>query len=287
MIVCHKCSNNIYKEEDDGGYVCKFCDEKYPIINSVTYFDQSTSDKEYNFNEYQIEIDKIYNAERDHFWFKSRRNLILQVFNKFISKKDKIIEIGAGTGSIAMMLSNNDYDLSIGELHPSGIEYFLRDNNRKLPIYQFNIMNNPFKEHFDVVGLFDVLEHIKDDKLAIRHIYNMLKPNGKVVLTVPAHMWLWCEEDEVSNHFKRYELDNLKKMLISEGFTISYATHFFLSIIPLLYIRTKSKASNNIKINPIINLALSIASNIENKLLNFISFRMGGSIIMVGEKNNY
>ena len=92
----------------------------------------------------------------------------------------------------------------------------------------------------------------------------MLKPNGKVVLTVPAHMWLWCEEDEVSNHFKRYELDNLKKMLISEGFTISYATHFFLSIIPLLYIRTKSKASNNIKINPIINLALSIASNIEN-----------------------
>ena len=94
MIVCHKCSNNIYKEEDDGGYVCKFCDEKYPIINSVTYFDQSTSDKEYNFNEYQIEIDKIYNAERDHFWFKSRRNLILQVFNKFISKKDKILPVG-------------------------------------------------------------------------------------------------------------------------------------------------------------------------------------------------
>jgi SAM-dependent methyltransferase len=281
MLVCPKC-NNIFK--DANKYNCINCGVQYPIINNVPYFYFDITNDKYDFNEYKIEIDKIANAENKHFWFKSRRNLILQVFNKFISKKDKIIEIGAGTGSIAKMLSSNSYNLTIGELHPNGIEYALRNNINHIPIYQFNIMDNPFKNHFDTVGLFDVLEHIEDDRLAIQNIYNMLTTNGKVVLTVPAHMWLWCEEDEVSNHFKRYELDALKRLLVDNGFSITYATNFFTSIIPLLYLRTKSKSSDNIKINPIINYILLSISNIENKLLKFLSFKMGGSIIIVGQK---
>ena len=284
MIVCPKCKEEILKNVDK--YICKSCNKIYPIINNIPYFEEDIGNEEYNFNEYQVEIDKIANAEQNHFWFKSRRNLIQQVFNKFISKQDNIIEIGAGTGSIARMLKFNNYNMSIGEIHPNGIEYALKNNSQNLPIYQFNIMNNPFKNHFDVVGLFDVLEHIEDDKLAINNISKMLKGGGRIVLTVPAHMWLWCEEDEVSNHFRRYELDSLKKMLISEGFIIKYATHFFISIVPLLYLRTKSKSSDEITINPIVNFILSIVSNIENNILKFISSKIGGSIIIVAEKNN-
>jgi len=106
------------------------------------------------------------------------------------------------------------------------------------------------------------------------------------VLTVPAHMWLWCDEDEVSNHFKRYELNSLKKLLKDEGFAIKYATNFFISIVPLLYLRTKSKSSDEITINPIVNFILSAISNIENKILKFVSSKIGGSIIIVAEKNN-
>jgi len=94
---------------------------------------------------------------------------------RYKPKKDKIIEIGAGTGSIARMLNDKGYDLSIGEIHPNGIEYALKNNDKNLSIYQFNIMNNPFKNHFDVVGLFDVLEHIEDDQLAIKNISKMLR----------------------------------------------------------------------------------------------------------------
>jgi len=284
MLICYKCSNNIMREEEK--YICSSCKEEYPIIQNVPYFNKDINSQEYNFNEYAIEIDKIANAELEHFWFKSRRNLILQVFNKYISKKDKIIEIGAGTGSVARMLNENGYDLSIGEIHEHGIKYALKNNQAKLPIYQFDIMKNPFKNHFDVVGLFDVLEHIKDDELAIKYIYTMLRDNGKIIITVPAHMWLWCEDDEVSNHYKRYELDSLKELLKQEGFRIKYATNFFISIIPLLYLRTKSNSSAKIKINPIINIILSTISNIENKFLNLISSKIGGSIIIVAEKNN-
>jgi 2-polyprenyl-3-methyl-5-hydroxy-6-metoxy-1,4-benzoquinol methylase len=283
MIVCSKCQEGLLKNNDN--YSCKSCNIKYSIINNVPYFYKDINTQDYNLDEYTVEIDKIANAEQNHFWFKSRRELISQVFNKFISKKNKIIEIGAGTGNIARMLSNEGYDLSIGEIHPNGIEYALKKNNSNLSIYQFDIMHNPFKNHFDVVGLFDVLEHIEDDKLAINNISKMLKRGGKIILTVPAHMWLWCEEDDISNHFKRYELDNLKELLKDEGFIINYATNFFISIIPLLYLRTKNKSSDEITINPIINFILSIISNIENKILKFISSKIGGSIIIVAEKN--
>ena len=290
MLVCPKC-NNIFKGASE--YNCTDCNIKYSIVDNVPYFYPDINNEYpdinnegYNFDEYKIEIDKIANAEKNHFWSKSRRSLIRQVFNKFISKDEKIIEIGAGTGSIAQMLSSNDYDLSIGEIHPNGIEYALENNINNLEIYQFNIMNNPFKNHFDTVGLFDVLEHIEDDRLAIQNIHNMLTTNGKVVLTVPAHMWLWCEEDEVSNHFKRYELDDLKQLLVDNGFSITYATNFFISIIPLLYLRTQSKSSDEIKINPVINFILLLISNIENKALKFLSSKVGGSIIIVAEKEN-
>ena len=284
MIVCPECKKDLVK--DNNKYFCHLCNKEYDIKNNIPYFYNDISDKEYDFCEYKIEIDKIANAEEGHFWFKSRRNLILQTFKKNISTQNKIIEIGAGTGSIARMLVNNNYDVSIGEIHPNGIEYALNDNDKNLDIYQFNIMKNPFKNHFDVVGLFDVLEHIEDDRLAIKNISDMLTRKGKIVLTVPAHMWLWCEEDDVSNHFKRYNLNTLKQLLIDEGFQIKYATNFFISIVPLLYLRTKSKSSDEIKINPIINFILEKISNVENKLLNFISSSVGGSIIIVAEKNN-
>ena len=284
MIVCPKCQEKLCKNEDR--YTCPSCRKDYPIINGIPYFHKDIDSEDYNLDDYAIEIDKIANAEKNHFWFKSRRNLILQVFNKFVSKKDKVIEIGAGTGSIARMLSNAKYDLSIGEIHPNGIEYARKNNDKNLPIYQFDIMNNPFKNHFDVVGLFDVLEHIEDDTLAINNISKMLNGGGKIVLTVPAHMWLWCEEDEVSNHFRRYELNTLKKLLIDEGFTIKYATNFFISIVPLLYLRTKSKSSDEISINPIVNFILLTVSNIENKILEFLTSKIGGSIIIVAEKNS-
>lgn len=284
MLICPKCNGNMLKT--DQNYICSFCNKKYPIINNVPYFYNEDISEVYNFNEYAVEIDKIANAENNHFWFKSRRKLILQVFNKYILKSEKIIEIGAGTGSIARMLNHAGFDVSIGEIHTNGIEYAINNNHKNLTIYQFDIMTNPFRKHFDVVGLFDVLEHIEDDRLAIKKIQNMLKDTGKIVITVPAHMWLWCKEDEISNHFKRYELGDLKLLLEQEGFNIKYATNFFISIVPLLYLRTKSKSSNEIKINPIINFMLFIVSNIENKILKFLSSKIGGSILIVAEKKN-
>ncbi len=283
MLECYKCGNKILKESDF--YICAECGSNYPIIENVPRFNEIINSNEYNYEEYATEINKIAKAENIHFWFKSRNKFIAHLFNKFISRNDKILEVGAGTGSISAVLKKEGYDMSIGEIHPCGIEY-ARSKTKKMsiPIYQFDITKSPFRNEFDVVCLFDVLEHIKDDTKVVQNIYKILKKKGKIVLTVPAHMWLWCEDDEISNHFRRYEIKNLKEMLNKEGFSIKYATNFFIAIIPLLYIRTKIKASKEISINPLVNLILLIVSNIENKILNYISSKIGGSIIIIAEK---
>ena len=86
--------------------------------------------------------------------------------------------------------------------------------------------------------MFDVLEHIDNDSEAIRNVHKMLKPGGKAIITVPAHMWLWNKQDRIASHRKRYELDQLRRLFESSGFKVLKATAFFISLLPLLYLRT-------------------------------------------------
>lgn len=285
MFICYKCGHELQKNNDN--FTCLNCDAAYPIIDDVPYFySEVNTSINYNYEEYSIEIEKIRKAENKHFWFQSRRELILKNFNKFVKKEGESIEIGSGTGSIARMLKDNGFNMSIGEIHFDGINYAKMNNDQEMNIYQFDITRNPFKNHFDTVGIFDVLEHIENDNFAIDNIKSMLKPNGILMLTVPAHMMLWCEDDNISNHFRRYNLNALKEMLTEKGFDILFATNFFISILPLLYLRTKFKASSSITINPILNIILLSICRIENYLLQFITSRIGGSIIIVARKKN-
>ena len=95
-------------------------------------------------------------------------------------KNNKIIEIGAGTGNITCMLYSQGYEkISVGEIHFNGLEYSKRYGITEL--YQFDLLNPPFKDNFDVAGVFDVIEHLTDDNLAIKNIYNILNQKGKVL----------------------------------------------------------------------------------------------------------
>ena len=82
---------------------------------------------------------------------------------------EKIIEIGTGTGNVSRYLQNNGYkNISVGEMHLSGLKY-AKDYGIK-ECYQFNLLDTPFEDEFDAVCMFDVLEHIKKDDLALQNV---------------------------------------------------------------------------------------------------------------------
>lgn len=139
--------------------------------------------------------------------------------------------------------------------------------------YQFNLLDPPFRQHFDAVCMFDVLEHLEDDVLAMKRIQTMLKPNGQAILTVPAHQWLWSRDDAIAFHKRRYNLKQLKSVVEAAGFKRHY---FFISILPLLFLRrllqsdtkmavSRLESNKEITINPILNLMLLMISKFENR----------------------
>jgi SAM-dependent methyltransferase len=77
------------------------------------------------------------------------------------------------------------------------------------------------------VGLFDVLEHVADDRACLRSLHRALVPGGRLYLTVPAHPWLWSEADRHAGHFRRYTRRSLYAKLAGAGFAIERLTHFF------------------------------------------------------------
>lgn len=239
-------------------------------------------------------LDNLYSQEEKHFWFIARKEFIFQNIKQFISVNEKIIEIGAGTGNVSRYLHNNNYkNISVGEMHLSGLKYAKEYGVKEC--YQFNLLDTPFENEFDAVCMFDVLEHIKEDALALKNVNKSLAHKGKLVLTVPSHMWLWNRGDAIAGHKTRYIKKELINKLEDNGFKILKARYFFMSITPLFFLRTilnrddksevkEAEYNKDISMNPILNGVLLFISRVENKISHFFPNIFGGSLLVIAKK---
>src|SRR5262249_17401833 len=80
---------------------------------------------------------------------------------------------------------------------------------------------------FDVVLMLDVLEHIRNDELALRVAARAVRPGGRLLLTVPALPWLWSQHDVVCAHYRRYTRQSLRDLLQCAGFIVEELRYFF------------------------------------------------------------
>lgn len=293
MIICRNCKLEL--SEKNGYFACPECGYPTMISNNITVFNPEIQ----NHNEdYDSDyLDFIYKYEKKHFWFTHRNKIIARVFGRYVNKNSQIIEIGAGTGAVARSLLAAGYkNMAVGEMHMNGLKYAKTYGIKDL--YQFDLLDAPFEKHFDIVCMFDVLEHIENDDLAIENACRILKDGGHIILTVPAHHRLWSNIDFNLGHKRRYSKKMLKKLLTANGFEVLYASYLFSLILPLLYVRTllnkKIKPTGNkqiiknsgLKIHGFSNSVLSALCKAEFFLSSFLSFGAGGSLIIVAKKTN-
>jgi SAM-dependent methyltransferase len=230
VIVCPLCDAAL--DEDAHGFVCPSCPYRAERDHEIVVFERNLR------GEFTTEgLDALYEHERDHPWFRHRLGVIRKAFATHVSERDAILEVGGGTGHTARMLLEAGYrDVSLGEVHPTGLAYAKRYGVDRL--YQFDLGAPPFREHFDVVGLFDVLEHIRGDARAVAALRGMLRSGGRVILTVPAHRWLWSRIDDLSGHHRRYNRRDLTSVLSSGGLDIVECRYFFTALVPGLILRS-------------------------------------------------
>ena len=148
-------------------------------------------------------------------------------------------------------------------------------------------LNLPFKDNaFDIVGLFDVIEHFDDDQAVLREARRVLKKDGLLVITVPALSELWSYFDDIAFHKRRYSTGELTPKAYKSSFPAAfYRIYVHDALLPNETTRTNRKAeSDEFKINKTINLLIRLWFECERLISRFIKLPIGTSIIAVSKK---
>jgi SAM-dependent methyltransferase len=240
-------------------------------------------------------FEALYQIEPTHFWFRARNHMIVEMLRRYFPNFSNLLEIGCGTGFVLA---------AIEEKFPAaqliGADYFTeafpyaRERLRRAALRQLDARNIEYVSQFDVIGMFDVLEHIDEDEQVLQQLHKACRPGGGILLTVPQHPFLWSQFDERSSHARRYTWAQISERVQRAGFTLRRVTSFNSLTLPaMLAARLKNSRQadsynilNDFKINPAINEALLHVLNIERRLIQAgVNFPAGGSLLVVAYRS--
>ena len=183
----------------------------------------------------------LYQVEDTHWWYVGRRRIIQSLVEKIRTtlntSNPRILDVGCGTGANLKMLAG--YGSAEGvDISPQAVE-FCRE--RGLDSVKLGAAEQlPYEnESFEIVTALDVIEHLDDDVAGLREMRRVLRHDGRVLLFVPAFMFLWGVQDDVSNHRRRYTLPSLVKAVEAAGFAIEWSSYANISFfLPVLLVRS-------------------------------------------------
>ncbi len=174
-------------------------------------------------------------SEHRNFWFRTRNRLLIWAITKYCPQFRSLLEVGCGTGYVLSGIDQSfpGRQLSGSELFSAGLKFAAG----RLPNAEFMQMDArriPFSAQFDVLGAFDVLEHIEEDEAVLAQFHKTLKPGGHLLLTVPQHQWLWSHSDDYACHVRRYGKADLHAKVQRAGFRILRSTSFVTTLLPAM-----------------------------------------------------
>lgn len=225
-----------------------------------------------------------------HWWFKARKEIISKVLSTLnLPSNAEILEIGSGMGGNLSMLEKFGNVTAI-EMDADAVKY--TQEAYKASILQGSLPDNiPNADRkYDVVCLFDVLEHIDNDVEALESIKKLMKPGGLLILTVPAYQWLFGTHDKFLHHYRRYSRKRLLTQLNSSGLDVIKSGYFNFILFPLVVLvrlfdvlkRSQSPSGYGVP-SSFVNFMFFNIFRIERFLIPTIFFPMGSSIMAIAK----
>ena len=215
----------------------------------------------------------LFLAEDRHFWFRSRNRCISAALRSLpnFAGIHEVLEVGCGTGVVLAELQRLfPAGRVIGmDLFEEGLAYARKRFGGTL--IQGDVSTYEFGRSFDLIGAFDVIEHLDDDGKILRRLWEQLRPGGHLIVTVPAHQHLWSYFDEVAHHRRRYARVELEHKLAAAGFSVGYTTEFMAALFIPMWLKRRwegarmarisevtetqrqATAESDLKINPLVN----------------------------------
>lgn len=234
-----------------------------------------------------------FRLEKNNWLFRVRRNLIYSIFEEYnIKSGTRVLDYGCGSGFIVGQLQTRGYDACGTDISREAIEYGTSQGIKNL--HSTNGIEVDFPdESFDLILAMDVVEHIKDDNLVIKELERLLKPNGHLIITVPAYQWMWGVQDEVSHHFRRYTMRSVIKLVKDHSSLLvlkkTYFNTFLFPAVALVrlvskWFNIKNRESDFDISDNFLNPIFYLIFNMEIKILKWIQYPFGVSILIILEK---
>lgn len=237
-------------------------------------------------------------VERTHYWFATRREVVRDLLRDAVPDlaERALFDVGCGSGGLLEFLGESGVRVAGAcDVYPESLALVRQRVAAPLLLVDEGRFP-PLGAGQTLLSLFDVLEHIDDDLGTLRHLASVLEPGGILVLTVPAHPFLFDEMDEIAHHRRRYTRGELGSKLRAAGFGVRRLTHFMAPLVPLVALRwalralpTRPSAMERRKlelsVTPVLNGLMRALLRLERPLVRAGALPFGTSLVAVAERS--
>jgi SAM-dependent methyltransferase len=287
MKLCLQCS---FKFDDVSGWRCPSCGMEPQVDHGIPFFAPALEQDNDGFP--GVIFEKLFKLESGNFWFRARNKLIIWAIQHHFGTVKQFLEIGCGTGYVLAGIENNFPSTKLygSEIHGRGLKFAAK----RLPdveLLQMDARLIPFIDEFDLIGAFDVLEHVEEDETVLRQMRKSVRNrNGGIIVTVPQHKFLWSYVDEYSCHVRRYTAVELRDKVEAAGFEVVLLTSFVSLLLPIMLAARVARGGPSENFDPemefripkLLNKLLELVMSIEFALIKSgLRFFAGGSLLLV------
>jgi SAM-dependent methyltransferase len=288
MKICFSCNCRF----EEAVWQCPSCHVLPKLLEGFPAFSPNLAGANEGFKAWVFE--ELALLEANNFWFRSCNQLIVWALGRYFQGIGSLLEIGCGTGYVLSGIERAfpALRLSGSEIFSNGLKY-AKSRVSRCNLLQLDARDIPFEAEFDVIGAFDVLEHITEDEQVLSEMYRAVRPGGGIIVTVPQHDFLWSQADEFTCHKRRYSGKDLKQKVQQAGFSVVRETSFVSLLLPLMMFsrlgqRNPDKVYDpmaELKIGGLTNRILGGVLALERALIRMgLSLPAGGSLLLIARK---
>lgn len=182
----------------------------------------------------RVIYDRMAELDQSHWWYTARRRILAAVIAREIALPSdaRILEIGCGTGhNVPMLRAFGAVDAVELDDDARGVasdRLGMAVTKAALPA-----LDGLAPGSYDLIALLDVIEHVEQDHDGLASIRERLRPGGKILITVPAHQWMWSAHDRLNHHYRRYSAKALRVLVEGAGLKVEKLSYFNSLLFPI------------------------------------------------------